>query len=124
MEPKVLHFENPETDDETLIKELQAMVQADLDDATQLLNGEIRANTNISNRTNHVLTKIDTYFWAGEMVNTWWPDLVSNAVYLFVQKGTLPQGIKWGFSLATGTESTDRKWVAAFDVLARKVYTN
>ncbi|KNA19889.1 hypothetical protein SOVF_057160 [Spinacia oleracea] len=119
-EPKMLVLENPEADYEKMIKELEAKVQAAAN-VDGIRSGSIEVTSPLTNFTKTVLTKLDVKFWAGRSIHSF-PDLKNNTTYLFGQRGTLPEGVKWGYSYATGKESTDRKWVAAFDYVAGKAY--
>lgn len=119
VEPNVLVLENPEADYEKMIKELEAK------DETAEVNGARAGNTvelssPTTNFTKTKLTKLEVHFWAGRTLTSF-PDMNNNTTYYFRQSGTLPQGVKWGYSYATGKDSTARKWVAAFDSAAGKV---
>uniref|UniRef100_A0A803MJD1 Uncharacterized protein n=1 Tax=Chenopodium quinoa TaxID=63459 RepID=A0A803MJD1_CHEQI len=121
IEPIVVNLQDPEAHYEKLVKELEVKGKAEGEaGGAQLLAGEVELTSPTTNFTDSKLTKIDVHFWSGYTLTSF-PDMNRFTTYYFREKGPLPQGVKWGYCYASGTDSTARKWVAAFDSAAGKV---
>uniref|UniRef100_A0A803NDJ8 Uncharacterized protein n=2 Tax=Chenopodium quinoa TaxID=63459 RepID=A0A803NDJ8_CHEQI len=120
IEPNVVNLQDPAAHYEKLVTELEVKGQAEANNA-QLLAGDVELTSPTTNFTDSKLTKLDVHFWSGYTLTSF-PDMNRFTTYYFREKGPLPQGVKWGYCYASGTDSTARKWVAAFDSAAGKAY--
>ncbi|XP_021744598.1 uncharacterized protein LOC110710581 [Chenopodium quinoa] len=113
---------NPEADYETLKAELDAKVNT-AEGNVELSADQVLLNTQFLNLCPDKIQRIDRRFWSGSVV-TDRPTLSSGYYTVLTQKGTKPEGVKWGQVWANGTadDTTARKWIVAFDTAAGKAY--
>uniref|UniRef100_A0A803MJD4 Uncharacterized protein n=1 Tax=Chenopodium quinoa TaxID=63459 RepID=A0A803MJD4_CHEQI len=113
---------NPEADFESLKAELDAKVNAE-GNVELSADDQVLLNTQFLNLCPDKIQRIDRHFWSGSVV-TDRPTLSSGYYTVLTQKGTKPEGVKWGQVWGNGAadDTTARKWIVAFDTAAGKAY--
>ncbi|WP_191113236.1 hypothetical protein [Acinetobacter pittii] len=77
--------------------------------------------TRILNLSKDYIYRIDRHFWIGRAV-TDRTTLAAGNYAILTEQGPRHETVKYGEAWATGNESTDRKWVFAFDSDRQKAY--